>query len=614
MNSIDSTRKSSKKKTRKNFEKNELSSTYIFSYNLLSSHLKFLFPKLLSLNTRMGKAGMRVPYEVFVCQAVFVSCLSGISGFVSGVIISLLFEISPWYVDIMLPIITAISFSQISFFVMIQYPAIQVNSRKRKIEIELPYFSGYLSTLSASGLTIEQSFKTIAKEDSQEELVNDAKILVRNLEVFGMDVIDAILDLIKKSPSESYTGFLEGLISSVESSGNQQKYFVSSSKVLMDEKKMSLRKMSASLGIIAEIYTILLIVFPLMGIIILSIMAIMSKNLMGMDLSGLMYLLTYLLVPIFGGMMLLIIDSFIPKKIAATTKSQFTNHKLSISQRIDTKKRIGIISGALGASIIATSFLIPEFFQSQNVMDVVILSGLLIGVIPYALFEQKASTKFGRIDENLPPFLHSLLSSVQSGSNLLKAIEHTSARDLGPLTSELKKLQSNIKLGMPIDKVFENFKNQISTILAVRVFTLLQVSLEMGGNVANTLDIIQKHITDTQNIEKERKSTLQSYVYVIYISFFVFIIVTVLLVSTFFAEISVMQEKLSDISENNAGMFSSILGIQVEQIKSIMFNMALIEAVFGGLAAGKISNGSFLAGIKHVLIMIALSVIIFSVI
>ena len=39
--------------------------------------------------------------------------------------------------------------------------------------------------------------------------------------------------------------------------------------------------------------------------------------------------------------------------------------------------------------------------------------------------------------------------------------------------------------------------------------------------------------------------------------------------------------------------------------------MAMIEAVFGGLAAGKIGSGSYSAGIKHIIIMIVMAVAAF---
>ena len=54
--------------------------------------------------------------------------------------------------------------------------------------------------------------------------------------------------------------------------------------------------------------------------------------------------------------------------------------------------------------------------------------------------------------------------------------------------------------------------------------------------------MIQKHVSEMQNLEKSRKSALQPYTYTIYISFGVFLAVSVLLTSSFFTEIEKVQE------------------------------------------------------------------------
>jgi len=61
-------------------------------------------------------------------------------------------------------------------------------------------------------------------------------------------------------------------------------------------------------------------------------------------------------------------------------------------------------------------------------------------------------------------------------------------------------------------------------------------------------------------------------------------------------------------------MFSSLADMNVKAMQSALFNMAIIEALFGGLAAGKIGAGSYVAGTKHVVIMVIAAVIAFNII
>ncbi|MGQ0376245.1 MAG: type II secretion system F family protein [Nitrososphaerota archaeon] len=302
------------KEEQKKKDKAEISSFYAIAYRLLAHRVAFLFPRLISLESKLKQAGMLVHYEAYVCGLVLTSLVGGIIGVVFGASLSLVFKMNPPELAIMLPVILGSVLSQVIFGFMMMYPNFNIKSRASRISAELPYFIGYMATLSASGLGLEGIFKSIAKEDTKEELVKDARLVSRNLEILGMDIITALKDLIQRTPPGGYNEMLEGLVSTVESGGNMQEYFSATAKVQLEEKKLLLKKMTSSLGIVAEMYTILMIVFPLLSVIILSIMAIMVPSLGGFDLITLMKLLTYGAVPMFGIMMLVMMDSMVPKR------------------------------------------------------------------------------------------------------------------------------------------------------------------------------------------------------------------------------------------------------------------------------------------------------------
>jgi flagellar protein FlaJ len=141
------------------------------------------------------------------------------------------------------------------------------------------------------------------------------------------------------------------------------------------------------------------------------------------------------------------------------------------------------------------------------------------------------------------------------------------------------------------------------------------MALKIGGDIAENLEMIQKHVTEMQNIEKNRKSQLAPYTYTIYISYAVFLAVAVLLVTSFFAEIEKVQVSIIESGgATEGGLFGSLATMDIGAMESALFNMAIIEAIFGGLAAGKIGAGSYVAGIKHVVAMIVIAVIAFNVI
>jgi len=263
-------------------------------------------------------------------------------------------------------------------------------------------------------------------------------------------------------------------------------------------------------------------------------------------------------------------------------------------------------------SVLSMSFYFSEYSESSTIRDVGLIFGILVGIIPLTIHQLKEVQRRDNIDRNMPMFLLALLSSVQSGANLIKAIEQAAERNLGALTPELKNLRANISWGTPMDEAFENFAERTGTRVSRRVTVLLEMAMKIGGDVTENLEMIQKHVSEMQNIEKGRKSALQPYTYTIWISYGVFLAVAVLLTTSFFSEMEKVQEGLIASGAGTDGLFGSMANMDIGAMESALFNMAIIEAVFGGLAAGKIGSGSYVAGTKHVVGMIVIAVIAFN--
>lgn len=299
-----------------------------------------------------------------------------------------------------------------------------------------------------------------------------------------------------------------------------------------------------------------------------------------------------------------------------------TKKSSSMSTLLNTpKKKTMFFSGIGAVVVIIATFALSTISGNSSIRDLGFVGGVIVGIVPLAMLDMKQKRKSDSIDRNLPIFLLTLASSVQSGQTLLRAIEESADRNMGSLTPELKNLRANISWGMPVEEAFEYFTYRVGTRLAKRVMVLLQLSMQIGGDIIETLEVIQKHVTEMANLEKDRKSELSPYIFTIYISFAVFLGITVILVSQFFAQIEVMQVTLTETMEKakikapsgggGGGMFGDIMSVNVKDIIKTIFHMAIVEAVIGGLAAGKIGESSFVAGVKHIVIMVVIAVIAF---
>lgn len=301
-------------KPKKKVQEPPVSSIYATSYRLLNKRVEFLYPRLTPLEKQLAKAMMRIPYEAYICGMVMMGIIAGIAGIAIGVVISLLVVLTPPEFELLLPVIVGAVMFQAIFGVMYSLPSMNASGRRKKLGEELPFFIGFMAMLASSGLSIEGIFRAISKDESNDEIVKDAAFIMRNVDLLGMDILTSIDIMAKRSPHPTYTELLEGLIATVITGGSLTIYFSSTLHVMMEEKRMFLKRLTETMSIVAEMYTIMLVVFPLMAIIMLSIMAIMVPTLGGFNLQTLMALLTYAFVPIIGGMMLMMIDGMLPKK------------------------------------------------------------------------------------------------------------------------------------------------------------------------------------------------------------------------------------------------------------------------------------------------------------
>ena len=73
-------------KQKKKQEEESVGRLHIYSYKLLNDHVKFLYPKLGSLEKSIKQAMMPIPFEVYVSSMVFFSIIAGACGAALGAV------------------------------------------------------------------------------------------------------------------------------------------------------------------------------------------------------------------------------------------------------------------------------------------------------------------------------------------------------------------------------------------------------------------------------------------------------------------------------------------------------------------------------------------------
>jgi len=249
-------------------------------------------------------------YMLFFSAAAFVAVfvVTAIPGFILGI-------------SIMPLLALALAFGVLAgastFTTLYVYPSIVSDSRSRHLDEELPYLAIHMAVLSQAGMPPERILRSVSMIGSkklQSVAAEEARNMVRDVNLLGLDVVSSMARSASRSPSRKFAELLKGLVSVTESGGDMTRYFLSAAKGYMDQVRISAKQLSEALGNIAELYVAMMVVFPLMIVIMLAVMGVLGGTLGGVSIIMVMYLVAYVAVPVMATIVLVFLDGLMPPR------------------------------------------------------------------------------------------------------------------------------------------------------------------------------------------------------------------------------------------------------------------------------------------------------------
>jgi len=274
-------------------------------------------PSMLSLfrgiDVNLQRAEMRVSFRAYVGLAVLTSLVVSISTLtLTFLLLFFILELSLFY-----SILFGVGFSLFSWaltvIIFYSYPAYRADKLKRRLEDELPFATGYMAILAGSGIPPDRIFRSLARIDSSMAISKIARVVVRDVELFGYDILTALERVSARTPSEKFKQLLEGLIATIHSGGNLMSYLMSRANQYMKLKHISLRKFADTLSVLAEFYVTFLVAGPLLLVVMLAVMAMLGGGEFGfLDPRLMLYLIAYIGIPVGSAIFLIILDAISP--------------------------------------------------------------------------------------------------------------------------------------------------------------------------------------------------------------------------------------------------------------------------------------------------------------
>ncbi len=239
------------------------------------------------LEDNLLKAHIRLRPEEYLAVAWMNTTFAAVGAVVAALVASILLLILAVPVTTLLVIFGLVAALPILFSYMHSFglpigykgkPAALAKKRARKIDKKISGAMSFVSAMASADVPVDVIFKELSKQTVYGEVAKEAEWITRDTELLGVDILTAIRRAAQRSPSAKFQDFLQGVVTTSTSGGQLKPYFLSKADQFEKEDRLEMRKKMETLGMLAESFVTVVVAFPLFLVVIMAIMALISKT------------------------------------------------------------------------------------------------------------------------------------------------------------------------------------------------------------------------------------------------------------------------------------------------------------------------------------------------
>jgi flagellar protein FlaJ len=542
------------------------------SYRLFGSVSPKLLGKMFEFKEHLAKAGIKIYPETYI-SLMFLMSLVTLP--VSVIAIVLIYFTRILFLIFLVPV---------PIYVMIGFmiaPMSRASERASALEREMPFAATYITVMASGGIPPYMSFKRLTDVELLPATRKEARSLIRDVEIFGVDPLSALEKAAKYNPLDIFRDFVSGYASTVIIGGDVIHFLETKAQDIFKTGSMRVKAAAERLGMLLESFIIIMVLMSLCFYILFSVESIYST---GMDMGSGVIMYTYVFTPLLSVVFLYLAHGMQPK----SPISEYRPYK------------VYAISSALAVLLL---LLLTGFFGMiqtpiQNLVDlpIAVAITLIISAVPPAIVHQKIAGRKASMERGISNFLRDLTETRKTGLSPESCIENLSDRDYGAFSNELKKMSSDIGWGIPMRNVIMDFVKKTRSWMSQIVMFLLLEAIDVGGGTISMIESLARFNNMTQEVEKEKKMSVRPYMLIPYFA-------AILLVATTLMTL-IFTTQTIDMGGETAASSTNV------EFLTLIFTVSVITHCYLiGLVAGKISEESLAAGFKHSALLVVIAIV-----
>jgi flagellar protein FlaJ len=552
------------------------------SYRLFGRFAPYFLNNVFRIKGPLDKGRVKIYPETYISLMLFTALLT-LPVSVLAIVIVLLYRFIPLLILVPLPLFVVAGFLAV--------PSSNASDRATNLEREIPFAAAYISVMASGGIAPYNSFKRLSEVDLMPAMRSEARDIMKDVEVFGVDPLSALEGAAKKVPLDIFKDFLSGYASTVIIGGDIGHFLERKAEDIFKTRALRVKAAAERLGMLLETFIIVMVMMSLCFYILFAVQQIQTGTNTGTNLSTysgiLMY--TYLFSPLLAVVFVYLAHSMQPKTPIVEMRPYKVFGVCSV---------IGIVVFLLLTNFMGATHL-PVFSTLQSWgldLSIALSISLFITVAPAAIVDMRLAKAKNSMEEGVTSFLRDLTEVRKTGLSPEKCIESLSTRDYGAFSKELRKISSDISWGIPLKKVMMDFLHRTRSWMVQIVMFLLVETIDVGGGTIAMIESLARFNSLTSEVDKEKKMSVRPYVMMPYLASILLVATTVMMMS-FTTGFGVTSSSVSTAaSAASKGMMQTIF------MTAVIFNSYII-----GIVAGKISEESISAGFKHSAILVVIA-------
>ncbi len=270
-------------------------------------------PNIPSFKKDYYRSGLKTACESYLALAIFICTSTSILSFTSGLLLQCALHVQ-FTQSLLGAFVLSFVCTVISLACLTAYPLVRANKNKNEIDSNLIYTVGYMSVLSAGGLSIERIFDRVIEVEPRASIKDLALRFATNVKILGADVTASLNDIKMRSASDVFSKLMLSIINTSKTSGDLKNLLAFETNHLLALKREQLKKRLTSMVALAEIYVAAMVMAPVTFIIMITLLSVLGGSSFSMSPVTQLNMIVFLGIPAICTVFIVFLDDALPKE------------------------------------------------------------------------------------------------------------------------------------------------------------------------------------------------------------------------------------------------------------------------------------------------------------